>query len=624
MEKTKEKKLKKTPFQSLPLGSVKPTGWLYDQLEIQANGFTGHLDEHWDEVGPNNGWLGGSGDSWERGPYYLDGLVPLAFLLEDKSLIEKVNVWIEATLNSQREDGSFGPSNLRQNNQTVANQDWWQEMIMLKVLTQYEEATNDKRIVPFMHKYFQHLLKALPNNPLREWAQARGADLLLSIHWLYERVEDPMLLELIDIVEEQTIDWTGIFSKFPYWRKQSEWDHRIHVVNVAMGIKTPALLYQNNGAEYQKESIYKGIESLMTYHGQAHGMFSGDEWLSGTHPSQGVELCAVVEYMFSMENLVRIIGNGKFGDILEKVAFNALPATISPDWDSHQYDQQVNQVLCNSAKRPWVNKPDSNTFGLEPNFGCCTSNMHQGWPKFTSSLWMSSEDNGLVAVSYAPCQIETTVSGNVKAKLNVKSDYPFRDSLRIRVNIEKETTFPLYLRLPSWCKNIKISVNGEVQSYEINNNFAKVIRTWNDKDIVEVSLRMRVELIERNNKAVSVQRGPLMYVLPLGEQWVRVRKRKRFHDWELYPKRAWQYALTSDKDFDVKFQEIKNQPFSTSSPIKLVTQGKLLSNWIMENNSAAEPPFNPKPFPDTMEDTIELIPYGCARLRIGEFPIIRN
>lgn len=624
MEKTKEKKLKKTPFQSLPLGSVKPTGWLYDQLEIQANGFTGHLDEHWDEVGPNNGWLGGSGDSWERGPYYLDGLVPLAFLLEDKSLIEKVNVWIEATLNSQREDGSFGPSNLRQNNQTVADQDWWQEMIMLKVLTQYEEATNDKRIVPFMHKYFQHLLKALPNNPLREWAQARGADLLLSIHWLYERVEDPMLLELIDIVEEQTIDWTGIFSKFPYWRKQSEWDHRIHVVNVAMGIKTPALLYQNNGAEYQKESIYKGIESLMTYHGQAHGMFSGDEWLSGTHPSQGVELCAVVEYMFSMENLVRIIGNGKFGDILEKVAFNALPATISPDWDSHQYDQQVNQVLCNSAKRPWVNKPDSNTFGLEPNFGCCTSNMHQGWPKFTSSLWMSSEDNGLAAVSYAPCQIETTVSGNVKAKLNVKSDYPFRDSLRIRVNIEKETTFPLYLRLPSWCKNIKISVNGEVQSYEINNNFAKVIRTWNDNDIVEVSLRMRVELIERNNKAVSVQRGPLMYVLPLGEQWVRVRKRKRFHDWELYPKRAWQYALTSDKDFDVKFQEIKNQPFSTSSPVKLVTQGKLLSNWIMENNSAAEPPFNPKPFPDTMEDTIELIPYGCARLRIGEFPIIRN
>ncbi|MBM7572712.1 beta-L-arabinofuranosidase domain-containing protein [Aquibacillus albus] len=624
MEKTSELKLTKTPFQSLPLGTVKPMGWLQNQLKIQADGFTGHLDEHWDDVGPNNGWLGGNGDSWERGPYYLDGLVPLAFLLEDEKLIDKVKVWIEATLDSQREDGSFGPSNLRQNNKTVADQDWWQEMIMLKVLTQYEEATNDKRIVPFMQKYFQYLLKALPKYPLKEWAQARGADLLLSIHWLYERTDDPKLLELIDIVEKQTIDWTGIFSNFPYWRKQNEWDHRIHVVNVAMGIKTPAMLYRSSKSEYQKQAIYKGIESLMTYHGQAHGMFSGDEWLSGTHPSQGVELCAVVEYMFSMENLVRVIGDGKFGDILEKVAFNALPATISPAWDSHQYDQQVNQVICNSANRPWVNKPDSNTFGLEPNFGCCTSNMHQGWPKFTTSLWMSSEDNGLAVISYAPCQVEFTVSDNVKTRINVSSDYPFRDSVSMEVNLEKDATFSMYLRVPNWCKRFKVKVNGIDQTYEMSNNFAQITRTWSDNDVVEIGLPMSIELNERNNNAVSVQRGPLVYVLPLEEQWVKIRERERFHDWEIYPKCAWQYALIAEKEFDVKFEEIKTQPFNTDSPVRLLTQGKLLSNWIMENNSAAEPPFNPKLFPGTNEDTIELIPYGCARLRIGEFPILRN
>ena len=70
-------------FSFLPLTSIRPAGWLEDQLRIQANGLSGHLDETWDDVGPNSGWLGGTGESWERGPYYLDGLVPLAYLLDD-------------------------------------------------------------------------------------------------------------------------------------------------------------------------------------------------------------------------------------------------------------------------------------------------------------------------------------------------------------------------------------------------------------------------------------------------------------------------------------------------------------------------------------------------------------
>src|SRR5690606_36689471 len=154
MEKAGQHKLISTALKALPLGSIKPAGWLRNQLEIQANGFTGHLDEHWEDVGPNNGWLGGDGDSWERGPYYLDGLLPLAYLLEDERLIEKVAPWIEWTISSQRADGSFGPTYVKTVNTEVGNHDWWQDFIILKVLTQYEEATKDERIIPFMMKYF--------------------------------------------------------------------------------------------------------------------------------------------------------------------------------------------------------------------------------------------------------------------------------------------------------------------------------------------------------------------------------------------------------------------------------------------------------------------------------------
>lgn len=119
----------------LPLGSVKPHGWLKRQLQIQAAGQTGHLDEFWPSLKQSeSGWLGGSGESWERGPYYMDGLVPLAHLLDDPKLIAKANTWVEWTLASQRPDGGIGP---------VKNTDWWPNMVMLKVLLQHFEATGD-------------------------------------------------------------------------------------------------------------------------------------------------------------------------------------------------------------------------------------------------------------------------------------------------------------------------------------------------------------------------------------------------------------------------------------------------------------------------------------------------
>ena len=134
------------------------------------------------------------------------------------------------------------------------------------------------------------------------------------------------------------------------------------------------------------------LELLDRYHGQATGIFTCDEHLAGRSPSQGTELCTVVEAMYSLEVLAAILGDPRLGDRLEQLAFNALPATFKKDMTAHQYDQQCNQVICKAqGEHVYVsNGPDSNLYGLEPNFGCCTANMHQGWPKFASHLWMKT------------------------------------------------------------------------------------------------------------------------------------------------------------------------------------------------------------------------------------------
>ena len=107
-----------------------------------------------------------------------------------------------------------------------------------------------------------------------------------------------------------------------------------------------------------------------------------------------------------LEIALAAFGEGWIGDRIEKLAFNALPGTFTDDMWAHQYDQQSNQVESSLLTRPWTtNGPESNLYGLAPHFGCCTANFHQGWPKFTASLWMATSDRGLAATVYAPCNV---------------------------------------------------------------------------------------------------------------------------------------------------------------------------------------------------------------------------
>lgn len=408
MDTTKQPdpRLSRRPFEPLPLGQVKPTGWLLDQLQLQAEGLTGHLDEFWPDVARSQ-WIGGDVMGWERGPYWLDGLIPLAVLLDSPTLRAKADFWIDCILVSQSADGWIGPVH---DVRFGYPHDPWPLFIVLKALTQYHEATGDARILPAMSRLFRRLHDLLAVRPLRSWARYRWGDLLLSVHWLYERTSEPWLLDLAARTHDQGFDWRGHFRSFPYWDKvhRIERDQSTHGVNVAMGLKAHGVWYRQSGDAGDRAASLRMLELLDRFHGQATGLYSCDEHLAGTSPSQGSELCAVVEAMYSLEVLLASVGEPALGDRLERLAYNALPATLTPDFWGHQYDQQVNQVVCGVLDEyPWTsNGPASNVYGLEPNYGCCTANLHQGWPKYVAHLWMRSEDGGLAAMAHGPCRVQ--------------------------------------------------------------------------------------------------------------------------------------------------------------------------------------------------------------------------
>jgi hypothetical protein len=624
-------------FVELPLTAVMPRGWLKDQLRVQANGLTGHLDEFWPSL-KNSAWKGGDGESWERGPYYLDGLVPLAYLLEDEELIAKANNWMEHILKSPQPNGWFGPEE---------NEDRWPLAVGLKVVTQYYEATGDERALELIKNYFDYLHRENPNWPHNEWRGVRAMENAVTAFWLYRRTGDEKLLEVVDSIFEKSFTWSHYFNLFPFKSKTIGWvayydqekhpkidkyefGHPTHVVNIAMGTKYPGIYYQRSRNEKHKDASLEGIKKLDQYHGQVTGRFTGDEHLAGKRPTQGTEHCAVVEYMFSLEKLMAFYGDVKLADRLESLAYNANPGTWTADCWAHQYDQQANQVLVSIARREWTSNDDtSNLYGLEPNFGCCTANMHQGWPKFVSHMWMATNDEGLAAIAYGPNVVTAKVGDGSEVTITQKTNYPFEGEIEFVVDTDQPVEFPLYLRIPSWADEAKITSPSERTSADAG-TFEVIERTWKSGDKVSLSLPMKVRGETRYNNSIALLRGPLYYSLKIGEKWNKLNKHSDEFpswDWEIVPTTPWNYGLLIDrenpeKSVDVEIREPAKQPFEKKkAPVTLKVKGQQIPGWTFFRNSAGDPPKSPVKV-DTEVTELELVPYGSTRLRITEFPVV--
>lgn len=640
---TNQEPLQSQPYTVLPLGDIKPQGWLKTMLEIQQKGLTGNLDEVYEKVmGSNNGWLGGTGDSWERGPYWLDGLTPLAYLLDDSELQAKVKKWVDWSIENQRESGYFGPHPFKKGTQLIAgtqqknSEDWWPKMVMLKVLQQYYSATQDERVLTLMDRYFRYQLKELPDKPLGHWTfwgQRRGGDNLQLVYWLYNITGDKYLLELGDLIHEQTFDWTGVYSGDTLIQQNPH--APLHCVNVAQGFKEPVIYYQKSKDSTNLLAPYKGLQSLRAGHGWANGMYGGDEALHGNDPTQGSELCSAVELMFSLESILPVTGNMYYADHLEKIAYNVLPTQIDDDFQSKQYFQQANQIKITHEKRNFDNGygGSGTLFGILTGYPCCVSNMHQGWPKFVQSLFHATSSNGIAALVYAPSSATVKVADGTNVEIEEITNYPFEETIKFKINPAEPVDFTFELRVPGWCDNPQVSINGKIMDVQQDNSVLKINRTWNLGDEMILELPMEIKKSRWFEYSVAIERGPLLYALKIQDKWVK-KNHKDFENpfYEVFPKSPWNYGIplqTLDENkFKVVFNKTEGEmPWNLeNAPISIFTSGKRIPHWKEYNGNTGKLPLATatKPFEKlkTSEDQIELIPYGCTTLRISQFPVV--
>jgi len=625
--------LKQNLLIKLPVGSIKPQGWLRRQLELQADGFHGHLLEISKFLDKeDNAWLNSDGRGergWEEEPYWLKGFSNCGYVLGNEHMIKESRLWIEGALKSQQPDGWFGPAHRKGGAATKlrGRSDLWPNMIMLFCLQDYYEYTGsrDERVLKLMTDYFKYLVNVSDSNFLQGyWPRMRGGDMLFSVIWLYNRTGGEWLLEFARKVHRNTAEWE---------KDVIDW----HNVNISQGFGEPGTFYQVSKEMKHLEAAERNWQKVRDLYGQVPGgMFGGDEnsrkGFSG--PRQAVETCGMVEMMLSEETLLMISGESKWADRCEDVAFNSYPASMTADLKALRYLTAPNMVLSDSGDKSPGLQNGGPMLLMNPHIHrCCQHNSGHGWPYFAQHLWAATQDNGLAAVIYSASEVIAKVGNGGEVIIKENTNYPFDDKIEFVISTAADVSFPIYLRIPGWCEQPELKINGKEKKISPSpGSYILIDRSWADGDKVMLRLPMDIKIKNwaKNHDSVSVSRGPLTYSLKIGEKYVRQGGTDKWPAWEIHPTSDWNYGLLlaaegSAEQFEVIHRPWPedDQPFKAeAAPLEMRVKARKISAWQLDHlGLVGKIQLSPAKTDEPVE-TVTLIPMGCARLRISAFPYV--
>jgi len=493
-----------SPFMKLPIGAIEPHGWVRRQLELQADGFHGHLTEISDFLKKEkNAWLNPDGEGlhgWEEPPYWLKGFSNCGYILRDQRMITESKIWIEAALRSPKADGWFGPGKGRKGAATrlQGREDLWPNMIMLFCLQNYYEFTSDERVIELMTNYMKYLTTVPEERFLvGYWPRMRGGDLLYSVYWLYNRTGDAFLLDLAKKVHRRTAKWE---------KDVINW----HNVNMSQGFGQPATFYMQSKDPNHLWAAERNWRKIRDMYGQVPGgMFGGDENCRPgyTGPRQAVETCGMVKMMLSHEILLTITGNAKWADRCEDVTFNSLPAAFTPDLKALHYLTAPNMILCDRHnKSPGLQNGGPMLLFDPHDHRCCQHNTGHGWPYYAEHLWLATPGNGLAAALYAPGKVTAKVGDGTQVSILEETQYPFDEKISMTISTAKSVRFPLYLRVPGWCKNPELTINKKTFQVTGPGSYIEINRQWADGDKIQHNLAMEITLRTWKKNQTKIQK----------------------------------------------------------------------------------------------------------------------
>jgi hypothetical protein len=261
--------------------------------------------------------------------------------------------------------------------------------------------------------------------------------------------------------------------------------------------------------------------------------------------------------------------------------------------------------------------------------------MHQGWTKFASHLWYGTNDGGVAALAYSPSVLTTKIGNQNEVTIKEITNYPFEESVTFEIATKLAASFPLHLRIPSWCKEATLTLNGKALQTGNGGTIVVVNRQWSDKDKLVLTMPMEVTTSNWAKNSRSIERGPLVYALKLGERWEKGTHEKEGDYFSVYSTEEWNYGLIESIVKDPKANlKVTTRPMPANfvwnqkvAPIEITATAKKIPDWKVVNGVAHQPVTDRTGvYKGTVEPevhSIKLIPYGFTKVRVVAFPVVR-
>ena len=649
-------------LRALPPGAVRPQGWLRGYLEKQAAQLGSHLQQvswpftqdFWGEKRQGDYWLPEQQYEewwpWEQRAYWIDGATRLGILLEDRQLLEQTTRPMIYTLSHPDSKGYLGPELFQD---PFGDYHRWPHVVFFRSLA----AVSDSR-TPLRGISTQDIAKAMERHYLNDDASygkpKRNISNVEDILWCYQQTGNPKLLALAENAWREYMKYSDDPENADLGLLRVMTDSPIdtHGETYAEIAKQPAILYLYTGKQDYLAFGLAAQRRIFDYHMLIDGIPSTSEWFSTTTSLDSHETCDITDHTWSWGYYLMASGDGRWADSIERACFNAAPGAIKNDWKALQYFSCPNQFLAtlNSDHNwPKFKEHGGSMMAYQPNPGhrtaCCGGNVHRVMPNYVIRMWMRAENGGLAAVLYGPSTLRTTAGTNQQPVEIVQSThYPFEEEIRFTIKSSGPVEFPLSLRIPRWCRAPRLALNGSALDVTPTaTGFVVLHRTFHPGDAITLALPMRLALSRWPQNGVGIERGPLVYSLPIRAKWEsKVIPRYSTEDfpcWEATPQSDWNYALALDEQNLETLVEVKKQPLDpnqpldpwTDPPIALSVPAKKIAGWELQTN-----PDNPSeqftpPLPDLASaqispatERITLEPYGSTKLRLTIFPSLRS
>ena len=661
-------------MRSLPPGAIKPEGWVRLHMEGQAK-LASALPEisypffsgtFWEGEENSPAWF-----TWEQKAYWVDGATRLALALGDEALLTKARVSLDYTLSHPSSNGFLGPKFLEFGDDFGGLNRWPNTVLNRGFMALADALPTPDKVDPT--KIVEALQRHYLNDKASYLSGNRNITNLEVILWCYERTGDKKLLDLAqntwdrymtDAEDEIAAAAKATATEGPGRRRFSMHTDlapsrvfanspvQSHGVSYAETSKLPAILYLYTGREDYRKFVLAAQRRIIDHHMLIDGIPSSSEAYAGTTALDEHETCDITDHAWAWTYVLQATGDGVWGDHIERACFNAHPGVTKPDWKGIQYFGSPNQVLanlnCDHGTERWFG---SRRLAYQPNpaqlIGCCGGNVHRFFPNYVLNMWMQTKDNGLAATLFGPSTVTAKAgSANQQVQITQKTNYPFEEEIRFEIKVDRPVSFPFSLRIPAWCNTPQIKVNGtSVGTVRPRNGFAVLRRTFKSGDVVTLSLPMNVKTSDWPNNGIGIERGPLVYALPIETKWTSVAEAayssEEFPTWEANPIGAWNYSVALDPAKAnsgievVQKQSAQNLEASTwpwsDAPTILTVPARKLEGWNYETNPK-EPHqrFTPQ-LPDTgnlkaseQVERLTLVPFGATQLRVSIFPKLKG